>query len=262
MVAGGSQRLADALVSILRSYGGAVECAQVVKSAADLPTSTVVLADITPRQLLDIAGDMAPSSYASRLRKFRHGPGIFKVDWALDGPVPWADPEVARAATVHVGGTAAEVAASEAAVDAGQHPERPFVLVVQTASFDPGRAPAGKHTLWAYCHVPNGSTVDMTAPIEAQIERFAPGFRDLILARHTMDTRAVEAHGANYIGGDINGGSAELQQFVFRPVVAARPWITAIPGWYLCSSSIPPGGGVHGMCGRKAARSALSRELR
>jgi phytoene dehydrogenase-like protein len=163
---------------------------------------------------------------------------------------------------VHLCGTAADVARSEAEVAAGRHPERPFVLLAQQSLFDPSRAPEGKHTLWGYCHVPNGSTVDMTGPIEDQIERFAPGFRDHVLARHAMDSAAMEAHDANYVGGDINGGAADLRQFAFRPVVAARPWITPIPGWYLCSASIPPGGGVHGMCGRKAARSALRRELR
>lgn len=262
MVAGGSQRLADALVAILESYGGEVVRGTRVGSMTDLPPTTVVLADITPRQLVGIAGDRLPARYRRRLLRYRHGPGVFKVDWALDGPVPWSDPEVARAATVHVGGTASEVAGAEAEVTSGGHPDRPFVLVVQPSGFDAARAPAGRHVLWGYCHVPNGSTVDMTERIEAQIERFAPGFRDRILARHTMDTAAVEAHGENYIGGDINGGSADLLQYVTRPVVSLRPWRVPLPGWYLCSSSIPPGGGVHGMCGRRAARSALRHELR
>lgn len=262
LVEGGSQRLADALVSILESYGGSVECGRRVDSLADLPGSRVVLADISPTQFLRIAGDEVPSRARRRLERFRHGPGVFKVDWALDGPVPWRDPDVARAATVHVGGTLEEIVASEAEVMAGRHAEHPFVLLAQPSSFDPTRAPAGMHTLWGYCHVPNGSTVDMTERIEAQIERFAPGFRDVIVERHVMDTRAVQAHGANYIGGDINGGSADLRQFVFRPVVSHRPWALPLPGWYLCSASIPPGGGVHGMCGRKAARAALGRELR
>jgi phytoene dehydrogenase-like protein len=262
LVEGGSQRLADALVSILESYGGTVECNRRVERLSDLPPSRVVLADITPTQFLRIAGDEVSPRARRRLGRFRHGPGVFKIDWALDGPVPWRDPEVARAATVHVGGTMAEIAAAEAEVMAGGHPDTPFVLVVQPSGFDPTRAPDSKHTLWAYCHVPNGSTVDMTQQIENQIERFAPGFRDVVVGRSTMDTRAVEAHGTNYIGGDINGGAADLRQFVFRPVVSPRPWVLQLAGWYLCSASIPPGGGVHGMGGRKAARSALRRELR
>jgi phytoene dehydrogenase-like protein len=262
LAAGGSQAIADALVSILRSHGGEVITDRWVASVDDLPSSRVVVADTAPAGLARILGTRLPSGYVQRLGRFRHGPGVFKVDWALDGPVPWSDPAVGRAATVHVGGTLAEVAASEAAMAAGRHPDRPFVLVAQTSLFDPLRAPQGGQTLWGYCHVPNGSTVDMTDRIEAQIERFAPGFRDRIVARHTMDTVAVAAHDPNYVGGDINGGSADLRQLAFRPVVAARPWIVPVDGWYLCSSSIPPGGGVHGMCGRRAARSALARELR
>lgn len=262
VVAGGSQRLADALVAILRSHGGEVRCGERVADAAQLPSSRVVLADLSPRNVLGIVGDRVPDRYARKVSRFRRGPGVFKLDWALDGPVPWTDEEVARAGTVHLGGTAEEVARAEADVASGRHAERPFVLLAQPSSFDPTRAPEGRHALWGYCHVPNGSTVDMTDRIEAQIERFAPGFRERVLARHAMDSEAMEAHDANYIGGDINGGAADLRQFVFRPVVAARPWITPIPGWYLCSASVPPGGGVHGMCGRKAARSALRRELR
>jgi phytoene dehydrogenase-like protein len=258
----GASSIADALVSILRERGGSIECGRPVTSPDDLPRSRVVLADTSPNGLVSILGDRLPARYQRRVSRFRYGPGVFKVDWALDGPVPWADPEVGRAGTVHVGGTAAEVVAAEAEVAAGRHPERPFVLVAQQSVFDPTRAPAGQHTLWGYCHVPNGSTVDMTDRIEAQIERFAPGFRDRILARHTMDTVEVRTHGRNYVGGDINGGAADLRQFVFRPVVSLRPWRTPVPGWYLCSSSIPPGGGVHGMCGRKAARAALRHELR
>jgi phytoene dehydrogenase-like protein len=176
--------------------------------------------------------------------------------------VPWRDGELARSATVHLGGDLAEVATAEAEVAAGRHPERPFVLVVQASLFDDTRAPTGRHALWAYCHVPNGSTVDMTDAVERQIERFAPGFRDRVVARHAMNTVDVEAHDPNDLGGDINGGSAELRQFVFRPVVSLRPWRLPVDGWYLCSSSIPPGGGVHGMCGRRAARDVLARELR
>lgn len=262
LVEGGSQRLADALVSLVAANGGEVRCGHRVASLADVPPARVVLADLTPTQLVSIAGDRLPARYVRRVGRFRHGPGVFKVDWALDGPVPWSDPEVDRAGTVHVGGTMAEIVAAEAETCAGGHPERPFVLVAQQSRFDRTRVPGDGEVLWGYCHVPNGSTVDMTERIEAQIERFAPGFRDRILARHVMDTRAVQAHGANYIGGDINGGSADLRQYVTRPIVSARPWRVPMDGWYLCSSSVPPGGGVHGMCGRAAARDALSRELR
>lgn len=258
----GSQSIADALVSILESHGGKIERGRWISDATEIPAASVVLADTSPAAAVQMLGDRIPARWRRRVDGFRHGPGVFKVDWALDGPVPWADPEVARAATVHVGGTASEIIAAEGEVTAGGHPERPFVLLAQTSLFDQTRAPAGQHTLWGYCHVPNGSTVDMTDAIERQIERFAPGFRDRIIARHTMDTSAVERHNPNYVGGDINGGAADLRQFAFRPVASARPWIIPVDGWYLCSSSIPPGGGVHGMCGRRAARSALARELK
>jgi phytoene dehydrogenase-like protein len=184
---------------------------------------------------------------------------VFKLDWALAGPIPWTNPEVARAPTVHVGGTLEEIAEAEAAPHAGEHAERPFVLLVQQTLFDRDRAPAGMHTAWAYCHVPNGSTVDMTDRIEAQVERFAPGFRDCVLARHAMGTAAIERHDANYIGGDINGGKADLRQFVIRPTLGLHPWRTPLDGVYLCSSSTPPGGGVHGMCGWHAAHEVLRR---
>lgn len=262
LVEGGSQRLADALVSILEASGGEVRCGVRVSKIDSLPPSTVVLADVSPRDLCAIAGDELPARYRRRLARFRHGPGVFKVDWALAEPVPWKAPEVGRAATVHLGGTIDEIVAAEAEVAAGRHPDRPFVIAAQPSLFDTTRAPAGRHTLWGYCHVPNGSTEDMTERIEAQVERFAPGFRDVILERHTMDTRAVEAHGRNYVGGDINGGAADLGQFVTRPVASWRPWRVPMPGWYLCSASVPPGGGVHGVCGRVAARSALRHELR
>jgi phytoene dehydrogenase-like protein len=262
LAAGGSQSIADALIAVLRSLGGEVVTDRWVTSVDDLPPSKVVLADTSPGAVVRILGDRLASRYVRRVGRFRHGPGVFKVDWALDGPVPWTHPEVARSATVHVGGTSGEIVDAEAEVAAGGHPERPFVLVAQTSLFDPSRAPAGGQTLWGYCHVPNGSTVDMTERIESQIERFAPGFRDRIVARHTMDTAAVEAHDPNYVGGDINGGAADLRQIALRPVPSLRPWIVPVDGWYLCSSSVPPGGGVHGMCGRRAARAALGRELR
>ena len=253
----GSQSIADALVALLDESGGKVACDSRVTALRDLPSADAVLLDVTPRQLLDLAGDAVPARYRRRLSRFRYGPGVFKLDWALDGPVPWTNADCALAATVHLGGTMAEIAAAEAEVGAGRHPERPFVLLAQQSLFDRDRAPAGTHTLWGYCHVPNGSTVDMTDRIEAQIERFAPGFRDRVVARHAMNTEAVERHDANYIGGDINGGIADLRQFVARPTFGLHPWRTALDGVYLCSSSTPPGGGVHGMCGWHAAHEAL-----
>jgi phytoene dehydrogenase-like protein len=253
----GSQTVADALVAIVAEHGGEVVCGHRVESLAALPPSRVVLADVTPRRLVAIAGARLPDRYRRRLERFRYGPGVFKLDYALSGPVPWSDPAVAGAATVHVGGTMAEVAAAEAAVARGEHPERPFVLVAQPSLFDPSRAPAGRHTLWAYCHVPAGSTADMTERIEAHIERFAPGFRDLVLARSAMGTAAIEAHNANYHGGDITGGVTDWRQFAARPTLSLHPWRTPVDGLYLCSASTPPGAGVHGMCGLHAARLAL-----
>ncbi|MDQ3973276.1 MAG: NAD(P)/FAD-dependent oxidoreductase, partial [Actinomycetota bacterium] len=257
---GGSQRLADALTSLLLELGGEVATGRRVESLADLPRADAAILDVTPRQLLAIAGNRLPAGYRRRLERYRYGPGAFKVDWALDGPVPWAAPECARAGTVHLGGTLAEIAAAEEAVSGGRHPQRPYVLVAQPSSFDASRAPAGKHTLWGYCHVPNGSTVDMTERIEAQVERFAPGFRDRILARSVMPPAALERHDANLVGGDINGGVQDLRQLVARPAPALVPYATPLEGLYLCSASTPPGGGVHGMCGYHAARAALRRE--
>ena len=257
MAEGGSQAIADALVTLLEEAGGEVRCGVRVGSLSELPPSKATILDVTPRQLIGIGGDRLPSSYRRRLGRYRYGPGVFKVDWALDGPVPWTDPQVARAGTVHVGGTFAEVQASEADVTAGRIPEAPLLLVAQQSLFDRTRAPGDAQTLWAYCHVPSGSTVDMTERIETQIERFAPGFRDRILARSTAGPGAIEAHNANYVGGDINGGVADLRQFVFRPVPSLSPWKTPVEGLYLCSSSTPPGGGVHGMCGRAAAKVVL-----
>ncbi len=254
---GGSQRIADALVSLLRAHGGRVECGRRIASLDELPRARAVLLDLTPRQVVALAGDRLPARYRRRLARFGYGPGVHKVDWALDGPIPWAAPGAARAATVHVGGSLAEVAAAEEAVQRGGHPQRPFVLVVQPSAFDPSRAPAGVHVGWAYCHVPNGSTVDLTERIEAQVERFAPGFRDRILVRHVMGPAAMQRHDENYVGGDINGGRADLRQFVARPVPGLHPWRTPVEGLYLCSSSTPPGGGVHGMCGWHAAQEVL-----
>jgi phytoene dehydrogenase-like protein len=259
---GGSQQIADALVAVLEKLGGRVECDRRVESLAELPTVDAVLLDLTPRQVLAIAGDAVPDRYRKALTGFRYGPGVFKLDWALDGPIPWTNADCARAATVHLGGTLGEITAAESDVQAGRHPERPYVLLAQQSLFDDTRvdtslAPAGTQTAWAYCHVPNGSVFDMTERIERQVERFASGFRDRIIGRHAMDTRAVENHDANYIGGDINGGVADLRQFVRRPTLGLHPWKTPIDGVYLCSSSTPPGGGVHGMCGWHAAQEVM-----
>ena len=257
VVEGGSAAVVDALVAELTSLDGRIETNCLVKNLADLPPTPTVVLDVTPRQLLDLAGDQLPRSYARALARYRYGPGVCKVDWALDGPVPWAATTCRHTVTVHVGGTFEEVALSEADVNAGRHPDRPYCLVTQPCVVDPGRAPKDRHTLWAYCHVPNGSDVDMTDRIEAQIERFAPGFRDLILARSTTTATATEAHNPSYVGGDISAGAATLRQMVFRPTVRWNPYRTALRGVYLCSAATPPGGGVHGMCGLGAARTAL-----
>jgi phytoene dehydrogenase-like protein len=253
---GGSQRIADALVSVLRELGGEVVAGAAVDSTDELEATTV-LCDVVPRELVRIAGPQLPSRYAARLARFPHGPGAFKVDFALDGPIPWTAPECSRAGTVHLGGTLTEIQASERAPWSGQHAERPFVLLAQHSLFDPSRAPKGKHTAWAYCHVPNGSTVDMTERIEAQIERFAPGFRDLVLARSVLPPAELERRNRNVVGGDLNAGAATLWRLLARPVLAVSPYRTPAKGLYLCSASTPPGGGVHGMCGYLAARSAL-----
>jgi phytoene dehydrogenase-like protein len=221
-----------------------------------------VLFDLAPRQLLQIAGDRFPARYRRRLERYRYGPGVFKVDWALEGPVPWRAPECARAATVHLGGTLEEIAASEEAVVRGEFPERPYVLLAQQSLFDPTRAPEGRHTLWGYCHLPNGSTVDMKDRLESQIERFAPGFRDRVLARSVMSPADLERYNPNYVGGDINGGLQDLRQLFTRPAPRISPYSTPAKEIYICSSSTPPGGGVHGMCGYFAAQAALRRSLR
>jgi phytoene dehydrogenase-like protein len=259
VVTGGSQVLADALVARLRRHGGEVATGTVVRDLAELPPAESILLNLTPRQVVNIAGDRLPHRYRRSLERFRYGPGVFKLDWALDGPIPWRAPECARAGTVHVGGTLEEIAASEAAVVAGRIPERPYVLVAQQSACDPTRAPAGRHTGWAYCHVPSGAPEDMTERIEAQIERFAPGFRDRILARSAMGPAALERYDANYVGGDINGGRQDLRQLFTRPAIRPVPYATPDPRLYICSSSTPPGGGVHGMCGYHAAQAALRR---
>ena len=258
---GGSGRITTALVAELERLGGALETGAPVVTLAELGSPRFVLCDVGPPALVRLAGNRLPERYARRLESFRYGPGAFKVDYALDGPVPWNAPECARAGTVHLGGTLAEIAASERAPWRGEHTERPFVLLAQHTLFDPTRAPAGKHTAWAYCHVPNGSPVDMSERIEAQIERFAPGFRERILARHVMGPADLEARNPNLVGGDVNAGAADLHGLLARPVARPVPYRTPVPGLYLCSASTPPGGGVHGMCGYLAARSALSDAL-
>jgi phytoene dehydrogenase-like protein len=261
MTRGGASVVADALVAELEAAGGEIVTGLRVEALADLQPARAVLFDVTPRQLAAIAGDRLSSRSRGHAERFRYGSGVFKMDWALDGPVPWAAEGPRRAATVHLGGTLDEIAGSEADVAAGRHPDRPYVLFVQYAPWDVTRAPDGKTTAWAYCHVPSGSDVDMTARIEAQVERFAPGFRDRILARAVHGPAAMEAHDANYIGGDINGGIQDIRQLIFRPWPSLDPYRVG-DGLYLCSSSTPPGGGVHGMSGMLAARSALRHELR
>lgn len=257
MPRGGAQKIADALTSYFRSLGGEVITGQPVKSLEELPPNRAVLLDLTPRQVIALVGDSLPARYRSRLARYRYGPAAFKLDWALSGPIPWRAPDCAQAGTVHLGGTLEEIATSERQVWEGAHPENPFVLLSQPSLFDSSRAPQGRHTAWGYCHVPNGSTFDMASRIEAQVERFAPGFRDLIMARHVLSPTDLELHNPNYIGGDINGGVADLWQLFARPVASLDPYKTPVPGLYLCSSSTPPGAGVHGMCGYFAAQSVL-----
>ena len=254
---GGSQAIADALADHLRSLGGEIVTGRSVDSLDDLPPADVFMLDVTPRQATRIAGSRLPDRYVRRLARYRYGPGAFKVDFALDAPIPWTAEACGRAGTVHVGGTLAEIAGAERAVAEGGHPDQPFVLVAQQSLFDPTRAPEGKHTAWAYCHVPNGSTVDMTDRIEAQIERFAPGFRERVLARRVTSPAGFEQHNANYVGGDIAGGAHDGLQLLFGPALRPVPYSTPARGVYICSSSTPPGAGVHGMCGYFAARAAL-----
>ncbi|HZT94245.1 MAG TPA: NAD(P)/FAD-dependent oxidoreductase, partial [Gaiellaceae bacterium] len=253
---GGSQRVADALASYLRSLGGEIRTSSPVESLDEVSAPTV-LCDVTPRQFLRLGGDRLPPRYRRALERFRYGPGVFKLDWALSGPIPWTASECAQAGTVHLGGTLEEIVASERAPARGETSERPFVLLAQPSLFDASRAPEGRHTAWAYCHVPNGSEVDMTEPIERQIERFAPGFRERVLARSVMGPADLERRNANLVGGDIGGGSNELRQLVARPALRPVPYATPLDGVYFCSASTPPGGGVHGMCGYLAARAAL-----
>jgi phytoene dehydrogenase-like protein len=255
---GGSKEIANSLASYFISLGGRIQTGQFIKSLSELPSAKTVLFDVTPKQLLQIAGHKFSPLYKWQLERYRYGMGIFKIDWALDGPIPFTSEQTRKAGTVHIGNTIEEIALSEKLTWKGQHSEKPYVLLAQQSLFDDTRAPEGKHTAWAYCHVPNGSTKDMTAVIEQQVERFAPGFKDLILGRHTMNTSEVQAYNPNYIGGDINGGVIDLAQLFTRPALRSSPYRTSAKGLYICSSSTPPGGGVHGMCGYHAARQALN----
>jgi phytoene dehydrogenase-like protein len=257
VAAGGSHAITRALAGLLVASGGRIETSVRVRTLADLPPARVYLFDTSPAQLAAIAEPVLPRRYVRRLRRYRYGPGVFKLDLALDGAIPWRDPRCLEASTVHVGGTLEQLAAAEAAVWRGEHPERPFVMVCQQSQFDPTRAPPGKHTGYAYCHVPAGSTLDVADRIEQQIERFAPGFRDRILARRATAPADLERDNPNYVGGAITGGVADVFQLFTRPVARLDPYSTPNPRLYLCSASTPPGGGVHGMCGYHAARSAL-----
>jgi len=257
VAAGGSAAIARALASLLESLGGRLETGHRVRTLRDLPPARMFLFDTSPDQLADIAEPLLPSGYLARLRRYRYGPGVFKLDWALDGPIPWRDPACSAASTVHVGGTLEEVAGAERAVWQGEHPERPFVLLCQQSHFDPSRAPSGRHTGYAYTHTPAGSTADLTDVLERQVERFAPGFRERILARHAMRAVDFARHNPNYVGGAIAGGVADLRQLFTRPVARLDPYSTPHPRLFICSASTPPGGGVHGMCGFFAAKSAL-----
>ena len=258
LASGGSQKIADALASCLHALGGSIRTDQLIVSLDQLPPSRVVLFDVTPKQVIEITGPHLNEKNAKRLRAHKYGPGVFKVDWALSDPIPWKAGDCARAATVHIGGTFDEIAWSEDAVGKGELPDKPFVILAQQSLFDSTRAPAGKHTAWGYCHVPNGSTFNMAERIESQIERFAPGFRDCVLARNTMSPADLEEYNPNYLGGDIAGGIQNFGQIFVNPALRRRgPYSTGLEGFYLCSSSTPPGAGVHGMCGYHAALAAL-----
>lgn len=257
LVSGGSQKLAQALGAYFKKLGGEIQSGHMVKNLNDLPSARTTIFDLTPRQITDIAGERLPLFQRQRLRRFRYGPGVFKLDWALNEPIPWKIAACRHAGTVHLGGSFAEIARSERDVWLGRHPEKPAVILVQPSLFDKTRAPAGKHTAWAYCHTPAGSNYDLTPFVENQIERFAPGFREIIRSRSVMNPRAMEKHNPNYIGGDITGGIQNLRQTLFRPTITFKPYDLPIPGWFIASASSPPGGGVHGMCGFHAANRAL-----
>jgi phytoene dehydrogenase-like protein len=255
----GSQAIANALSAYFESLGGTIQTGCEIRNIDDLPSATAVLFDVTPRQLVAIAGHRLPARYVKALERYRYGSGIFKIDWALREPVPWTAVDCRRAGTVHIGPTYGDIAEAERAAWRGDICERPYLLVAQPSLFDDTRAPGDQHTLWAYCHVPNGSDVDMTGPVEAQLERFAPGFREIVLDRHTMTAQQVHRYNPNYVGGDINGGLEDLRQLFTRPTVSLDPYATPVGNIFLCSSSTPPGGGVHGLCGYYAARSVLRR---
>jgi phytoene dehydrogenase-like protein len=259
--AGGAGMITKAMTSYLLSLGGEVETAAPVASLDELPPARALLLDLTPRQVVRVGGDYLPAAFRRSLERFRYGMGAFKLDWALSGPIPWRSPDCARAATLHLGGSFDEVVEACAAPWEGKPAERPFVLLAQPSLFDPSRAPPGKHTAWAYCHVPNGFEGDVTDRIEAQVERFAPGFRDLILARRRLGPPELETMNPNLVGGDVNAGAPLLRQILFRPTARRDPYSTPVDGLYICSASTPPGGGVHGMCGYHAARSALRKSL-
>jgi phytoene dehydrogenase-like protein len=254
---GGSKQIANALAWYFNSLGGKIETGLYIKNLEQLPTSHVVLFDVTPKQLLEIAGHTFSSRYQAQLSRYQYGMGVFKMDFALDGPVPWKAEEVRHAGTVHLGSTFKEISFGEKETWSGRHPEKPYVLVAQQSLVDSLRAPEGKHTLWAYCHVPNGSTVDMSSAIESQIERYAPGFKQRIIAKHVFNAQQMNEYNPNYIGGDINGGAITPSQLFTRPALRWSPYRTSAKGIYICSSSTPPGGGVHGMCGYHAANRAL-----
>lgn len=254
---GGSQQITNALAKCFKKYGGEIQNGNRISSLQQLPASKVILLDVTPAQLLSIAGEEFSRFYKFQLRNYKYGTGIFKIDWALSQPVPFRNQKCKQATTIHIGGSFEEIYFSEDIISKDKISEKPFVLFVQPGVVDASRAPESKQTAWAYCHVPNGSTKDMTETIEAQVERFAPGFRDCILARHVMNTQDVEAYNSNYIGGDINGGAPTIGQLFSRPVLRLSPYRTSAKGVYVCSSSTPPGGGVHGICGYYAARRAL-----
>ena len=258
---GGSQSLANAMAGYFRALGGEIETSNKIKRYEDIPNTNALLFDLTPFQVSEIMGDHFPRSYQKKLAKYRYGSGAFKMDYILSEPVPWKDPECRKAGTVHVGGTFEEIAQSEKSISKGIHAEKPFVLVAQQSLFDPKRTSKNRQTLWAYCHVPNGSEVDMSSAIDDQIERFAPGFKDTIISKVSMNTSDFEEYNANYIGGDINGGKQDLCQLFSRPVSFRNPYATPLKGIYFCSSSTPPGGGVHGMCGFHAANLVLKREF-
>jgi phytoene dehydrogenase-like protein len=254
---GGSDAIANALADYFVSLGGVIKTGAYVQSMNDLPSSKTVLFDVTPKQLMKIAGERFSSLYKWQLNRYKYGMGVFKIDWALDGPIPFTAAGCRQAGTVHLGNTLEEIVQSEDQTSRGRQAQKPFVLLAQQSIVDSSRAPEGKHTAWSYCHVPNGSQVDMTRSIEQQVERFAPGFRDRILAKHVMNTAQMEAYNPNYIGGDINGGVIDISQLFTRPAVRISPYRTSANGLYICSSSTPPGGGVHGMCGYYAAKKAL-----